>query len=296
MPEKSCVELLAGNSPELAERTGPDAAKRPVIAIVNGSPHSGGYTSQLVERVTAGVEDAGGTADVLRLVEFRIAPCVNTPGWPCWPDGRCHHVEDDTSLARERVQRADGLVVACPVYWSDINGLTKTFLDKMRLSGFEGKPALGITMAGGSGNGMVLALRSLHGFFGWGYRPLPPLPVCRFNFTQALETAYQRGHEMATAARCPRPFANWAEQLRWERSLPFADWCILDEKLYLAGLLIENAPAPPDSHDSKEAQKLLAHARQLIDNHGIDQAIEDIALAVEKGRTLWKMNVPLSAQ
>jgi NAD(P)H-dependent FMN reductase len=35
-------------------------------------------------------------------------------------------------------RQADGLVIACPVYWSDINGLTKTFLDKLRLSGFRG--------------------------------------------------------------------------------------------------------------------------------------------------------------
>jgi NAD(P)H-dependent FMN reductase len=267
------------------------ASQKPVIAIVNGSPHPGGYTSQLVARVAAGVESAGGTPDVLRLIEFRIEPCVNTPGWPCWPDGPCHHVEDDTPRVKERVERAGGLVVACPVYWSDINGLTKTFLDKLRLSGFEGKPALAITVAGGSGNGMVLAIRSLHGFFGWGYRPLPPLPVCRFNFDDALETAYQRGQEMVAAARRPQPFTDWAEQLRWERALPFADWRILDEKLYLAGLLVENAPVPDDLPNRKEALKILAQARKLMDNNCTDQAIEEIALAVEKGRDLWRTKV-----
>jgi len=272
------------------------AEKKPTIVIVNGSPHAEGYTSQLVARVADGVAAAGGTPDVLRLIEFRIEPCVNTPGWPCWPDGPCHHVEDDTPLVKERVQRADGLVVACPVYWSDINGLTKTFLDKMRLSGFEGKPALAITVAGGSGNGMVLSLRSLHGFFGWGYRPIAPLPVCRFNFEQSLQAAYQRGGEMVAAARCPEPFANWAEQLRWERSLPFVDWTILDEKLYLAELLIENAPAAPDLPASKEARNLLARARELIDNNCTDQAVDDIALAVEKGRDLWRTKVRLAEE
>jgi NAD(P)H-dependent FMN reductase len=271
-----------------------ESLRKPVIAIVNGSPHPDGYTSQLVERAAAGVTAAGGAADVLRLIEFRIEPCVNTPGWPCWPDGRCHHVEDDTPLVKERVQRADGLVVACPVYWSDINGLTKTFLDKMRLSGFEGKPALAITVAGGSGNGMVLAVRSLHGFFGWGYRPIPPLPVCRFNFDQALETAFERGQEMVTAAQHPRPFSDWAEQLQWEHALPFADWRILDEKLYLAGLLVENAPVPPDLPARKEALKILAQARELMDNNCVDRAIEPIVQAVEKGRALWKTDVRLA--
>lgn len=44
---------------------------------------------------------------------------------------------------------ADGLVVASLVYWSSVNGLTKIFLDKRSLSGFEGKPAFAITVAGG---------------------------------------------------------------------------------------------------------------------------------------------------
>jgi NAD(P)H-dependent FMN reductase len=267
---------------------------QPVIAIVNGSPHGAGYTSQLVERVAAGVTAGGGKPNILRLVEYHIEPCVNTPDWPCWPDGPCHHVEDDTPLVKEHIQSADGLVIACPVYWSDMNGLTKTFLDKLRLSGFEGKPALAITVAGGSGNGMVLALRSLHGFFGWGYRPLSPLPVCRFNFTQALETAFERGQQMAVAARAPQPFTDWAEQLHWERSLPFVDWRIMDEKLYLAGLLVEHAPVPPDLPAYKEALKILAQAREMMDNNGVDQAIESIVNAVNAGRELWKMDVNLT--
>jgi NAD(P)H-dependent FMN reductase len=266
-----------------------DAGAKPVIVIINGSPHPDGYTSQLAGQVAAGVEAAGGIPDVLRLIEYRIEPCVNTPGWPCWPDGPCHHVEDDTPLVKARVQQADGLVIACPVYWSDINGLTKTFLDKLRLSGFEGKPALAVTVAGGSGNGMVLAIRSLHGFFGWGYRPLPPVPVCRFNFTQSLETAFERGQEMVAAARQPRPFEDMAEQLRWERALPFADWRILDEKLYLAAQLIENAPPTAQVPEREKALKILAQARQMMDNSStVEHAVEHIANALELGRQLWK--------
>jgi NAD(P)H-dependent FMN reductase len=266
-----------------------DKSAKPVIVIVNGSPHPGGYTSQLAGQVAAGVEAAGGIPDVLRLIEYHIEPCVNTPGWPCWPDGPCHHVEDDTPLVKARVEQADGLVIVCPVYWSDINGLTKTFLDKLRLSGFEGKPALAVTVAGGSGNGMVLAIRSLHGFFGWGYRPLPPVPVCRFNFTQSLETAFERGQEMVAAARQPRPFVDMAEQLRWERALPFADWRILDEKLYLAAQLIENAPSTAQVPEREKALKILAQARQMMDNSStVDHAVEHIANALELGRQLWK--------
>lgn len=52
----------------------------PKIVIVNGSPHVDGYTSQLVERVAAIVNAASGYAEIFRLIEYHIEPCVNSPG------------------------------------------------------------------------------------------------------------------------------------------------------------------------------------------------------------------------
>jgi NAD(P)H-dependent FMN reductase len=260
------------------------------VAIVNGSPHADGYVSQLVERLGAGVRDGGAEAEVIRLIDYRIEPCLNTPGWPCWPEGACQRAADDTQQVKTIVEAADGLVVACPVYWSSANGLTKNFMDKMRLSGFEGKPALAVTVAGGSGNGMVLAIKAVHGFFGWGYRPLPPLPVCRFNFEKALEDAFARGQAMAEeAAKGPRPFESWAEQLNWERHLPFADWQLLDEKLYLAGLVVENA-RPGDEAGRKaldEAGAALKEARRLMGAGRADEAAGFVERAYKQGRRAW---------
>lgn len=262
-----------------------------LVTVINGSPHGDGYTSGLVARVVAGIEGAGASADVVPLRHYRIEPCVNTPGWPCWPDGPCTHVEDDTPLVKARVEAGDGLVIACPVYWSSVNGLTINFLDKLRLAGFAGKPALAITVAGGSGNGMVLALRALHSFFGWGWRPLAPLPVSRFNYEQARVEAEARGREIAAAALAgPRSFASAAEQWRWELALPFVDWRLLEEKLYLAGLVVENAPPAPETarEDWEAACYALAAARRLAAAGGLEAAAEEIATAYERGRAVWR--------
>lgn len=260
------------------------------IAIVDGSPHEDGYTCQLVARVASGVESIGLSADIIHLREYDIQPCMNTPGWPCWPDKNCHRVEDDTALIKEKIQTAAGLAIACPVYWSSINGLTKNFLDKMRLSGFEGKPSLAITMAGGSGNGLVLAIKSLHGFFGWGYRPLAPLPVSRFNFEHALGEAFERGQQLAKAASTdPRPFGSEAEQWRWERQLPFADWQLLDEKLFLAGLIVEHARQVEGEDEMilKKAKKRLLEAKSALAASQEDLACDLIEEAYRLGRSLW---------
>ena len=77
--------------------------KKTKVVIVNGSPHTDGYTSQLVDRVVDGVMAAGGYAEIVRLIDYHIEPCVNTPGWISWLDGPCHHVDDDTLLVREKV-------------------------------------------------------------------------------------------------------------------------------------------------------------------------------------------------
>ncbi|HSM58889.1 MAG TPA: hypothetical protein VK879_22230 [Candidatus Sulfomarinibacteraceae bacterium] len=77
--------------------------------------------------------------------------------------------------------------------------------------------------AGGSGNGMVLAVRALHSFFGWGWRPLPPLPVSRFNYEHALETAEGRGRQMAEAAQAEEKREEVQEALARARRLAGRD-------------------------------------------------------------------------
>ncbi len=67
----------------------------------------------------------------------------------------------------EAVARADALIVAAPVYWGDINGLTKDFMDSVRLplSQGNGLPALGAAIAGGSGKGLLSGVQSIYHWF-----------------------------------------------------------------------------------------------------------------------------------
>ena len=46
-------------------------------------------------------------------------------------------------------EEADALVIGAPVYYGDINGLTKDFMDTVRISNANGKYGLGISIAGG---------------------------------------------------------------------------------------------------------------------------------------------------
>ena len=106
------------------------------------------------------------------------------------------------------MQSADGMIMAVPVYCSQLNGLTSLFIDKMRwdtrsvLQPRNSRAALGIACAGGSGTGCVLALQALYRYFyNWAFHGLDPLPVTRFNFDDALAQAEKSGASGADAAR-----------------------------------------------------------------------------------------------
>ena len=57
------------------------------------------------------------------------------------------------------------IVLAAPVYWGDINGMTKTFLDTVRISNCSGKLAMGIAIAGGTGKGLTSGVQTIYRFF-----------------------------------------------------------------------------------------------------------------------------------
>jgi len=93
------------------------------------------------------------------------------------------------SLARLKVQRepqeapgklaksidkADAYVLGTRVYYLDLNGLTKDFMHVVSMANSNGKPALGIVMARGTGKGLTSALKSIF-FFCKGLRGINSL-------------------------------------------------------------------------------------------------------------------------
>ena len=165
----------------------PSSSRTSILGIV-GSPHSDGQTAALVKAVLDGAAAAGAETHTMYLADYQIEPCRGCRGADCWETGLCRHdaaaAERNTALAA-----ADALVFAAPVYMHDLAGIAKDFIDKVRVppqvSEFgpflptNGKPALGITMAGGTGKGVLTSLQSIYYglFFICGFRGVQPMPV-----------------------------------------------------------------------------------------------------------------------
>ncbi len=96
--------------------------------IILSSPRKGSNSNALALAIGAGLEEAGVTPEVVDLSGLDIKPCLACEA--CQRNGgKCSQI-DGMSAVYPKVAEADILVLASPVYWFNISGQLKTFLDR----------------------------------------------------------------------------------------------------------------------------------------------------------------------
>ncbi len=160
------------------------------VLMISGSRNPNGQTARAASAFVQGVKSQGGTVDEFYLPQLNIERCrqCEDNGWGiCRTQGECI-IEDDLADLVDRIREADGLVFANPVYFSSLSESLRTFLDRLRRIAFNedgrvniaGKLAVGICVAGGSGNGA---------------------PECGFHLDKALKSARLEVVDMILARR-----------------------------------------------------------------------------------------------
>jgi multimeric flavodoxin WrbA len=225
-----------------------------------GSPRKNGRTNQLVDAALSGAAAQSADTIKIHLTDYAIQPYLGS--------GSSTEAFDSGPRELSRMcGEADAIVLGAPVYWGDINGLTKDFMDTVRTPGENGKPALGMAIAGGSGKGLLSGVQSLyHFFYHRQMRAIDPTPVSRFNMAEALASLRDSGARLVAMARDPQPFpgeprdARWGVVLAHYSTLPYLDRGPLDEFIMLARQLIRTA----EGEDAKKAQAELDCALSLL--------------------------------
>jgi len=142
------------------------------ILAIQSSPNEDGLTAKTVKAVIKGAEAEGASVEMINLNELVIKPCVACDsGWgQCRREGTCI-INDEFQQLRDKIHAADAVVFATPVYWGDLSESAKLFLDRLRrcevkgeFKNLNGKFAMGIASAGGTGNGCVKALLHLEDY------------------------------------------------------------------------------------------------------------------------------------
>lgn len=105
------------------------------IAAINGSPKGNeSNTNIITENFLMGAQELGAETVTIFLAEKEIMPCRGCLS--CWSrgPGQCV-ISDDMLQVLAVLGNADIIVFASPVYFANISGLLKTFMDRMTMIG-----------------------------------------------------------------------------------------------------------------------------------------------------------------
>ena len=99
------------------------------ILTIHGSPHTTRSTTRkLAGLVLEGAAEAGAETEMIDLCDFRVTPCTACDA--CSFNGVCVN-DDDVPSIIERMNEADGIVFASPVYIDNVSGQMKIFFDRL---------------------------------------------------------------------------------------------------------------------------------------------------------------------
>src|SRR4030043_2237641 len=127
-----------------------------VIGIV-GSPRKNGNTELLTRHTLKAIAEEGLDTELVRLAGLDIRPC--TACMACKKEEICS-IEDDLFPLYLRMKKADGIILASPVYYGSATALIKAFMERAGyISRHNGEP-----FSGKVGGPLVVARRAGHNF------------------------------------------------------------------------------------------------------------------------------------
>ena len=97
-----------------------------VITLITSS-NKHGNSIKIVDRLTIGIEDAGGSNEVLFMDDYNIKYCTGCRS--CKNGGGCV-LDDDFNMIMDKVRDADYFIFTAPIFYNDIAGHSKMFLDR----------------------------------------------------------------------------------------------------------------------------------------------------------------------
>jgi multimeric flavodoxin WrbA len=169
--------------------------------MLSGSRNPQGQTAAAADAFLEGAASAGAETQSIFLPQQELHRCrqCDDQGWGiCRTQAQCI-IEDDLHNLVNIIRTNDAVVFANPVYFSDLSESLRAFLDRLRricIHGakedrIEGKPAVGICVAGGGGGGAPQCCASLDGY----------LRICGFDVADLVPVRRQNLETKCAALR-----------------------------------------------------------------------------------------------
>jgi multimeric flavodoxin WrbA len=97
------------------------------VLIISTSPRKGGNSDTLAEEFAKGALEAGNEVEKISLADKNIQFCRGCLA--CQKTKRCV-IRDDADAIEQKMEQADVLVFATPIYYYEMCGQMKTMLDR----------------------------------------------------------------------------------------------------------------------------------------------------------------------
>jgi NAD(P)H-dependent FMN reductase len=264
-----------------------------VLGLV-GSPNRDGRTFRMVTAALDGASRAGAQVELVQMADHLVEACRDCLPWECKDTRKCAFSDPGFEYLSAKLLRCGAVVLGTPIYWWDTSAMVRQLILKMfrvhaRSAPLAGVPALGIGVAGGTGNGLVSGLRPVYHFFQMlQMRPLEPLPVTRFNWAAGLELACELGAKLAGLASSRQPFTGVEDRLLWYDGLPYLNLSRAAERRLLASVVASALPAtaePSLFHDLAKADALAARGDLMRSLQVITRVYETGVKLFETGQS-----------
>lgn len=133
------------------------------VIIINGSPRHDGNTSLAVNEIVKIFSEQEIETEVCQIGGKNIRGCIACN--KCAEIGKCVFSDEVNEIA-EKFEKADGLIVASPVYYASANGTIISFLDRLFYStSFDKTMKVGASVAVARRGGCSSTFDELNKYF-----------------------------------------------------------------------------------------------------------------------------------
>ena len=98
------------------------------IVILSTSPRKNSNSNALAEEFAKGAKEAGNEVEIISVIGKKIEFCRGC--FACQKTGQCV-IKDDVNEIEQKVQEADVIVWATPIYYYEMSGQMKVLIDRL---------------------------------------------------------------------------------------------------------------------------------------------------------------------
>lgn len=159
------------------------------VLIINGSPRQGGNTTVALREMENVFKASGVDVETVQIGSKNIRGCIACNR--CATTGKCA-VDDVVNELAEKFERADGLVVASPVYYASANATLIACLDRLFYSTkFDKTMKVGASVACARRGGCSATFDELNKYF-----TISGMPVASSQYWNSIHGAAKGDAEL----------------------------------------------------------------------------------------------------